>query len=170
MADILPLGDPRLRRVSTPVTGDERELSRHLADLAAALASFRSGHGWGRAIAMPQLGVNLRIIALDLGDGPRFVLNPAITWRSEALYEVWDDCMCLPEIAVRVRRHRSVTLQAVDERMRPFRMEQVPEDIAELVQHEVDHLDGILMTDRMLPEWGVIARAAREIAEPLGGP
>jgi peptide deformylase len=98
----------------------------------------------------------------------RLALNPVVEWRSDELYEVWDDCMCLPEIAVRVRRHCSLTLSGFDEAMRPFRMERLPADLAELFQHELDHLDGIVMTDRMLPEWGVVARAVRDIARPLG--
>ena len=82
-------------------------------------------------------------------------------------FEVWDDCMCLPEIAVRVRRRRSLTLNYLDERLRPERMELVPEALSELIQHEMDHLDGVLLTDRALSEWGIVARSARAIASPF---
>ncbi|MEO6689460.1 MAG: peptide deformylase [Dokdonella sp.] len=167
MSDILPLGDPRLRRVSAAVSLGDKDVHTHFSDLAAALAAFRTVHGWGRAVALPQLGVAKRIIAFDIGSGPFFAINPVVEWMSPDSFEVWDDCMCLPEVAVRVRRHRSLTLSYLDERLRPEQMELVPEALSELIQHEMDHLDGVLLTDRMLPEWGIVARSVRAIAEPL---
>jgi peptide deformylase len=167
MTQILSLGDPRLRQQSLPVEAGDPSLPGLLDNLASALQGFRSAHGWGRAVAMPQLGVAKRIIVFNLGSGPFFAINPVIEWASEEMFEVWDDCMCLPEIAVRVKRHRSITLSYRDERMMPKRMERVPEDVSELVQHEVDHLNGIVLTDRMLPEWGVVSRALRAQAQPI---
>lgn len=164
MPEILPLGDPRLRQLSAAVGMGDRTLSRHFTDLAAALSDFRASHGWGRAVALPQLGVPKRVIAFDLGDGPFFMVNPTISWISRAEFEVWDDCMCLPEIAVRVRRSRSLSISYLDSEMRHAQLDHVAEDLSELIQHEMDHLDGILLTDRMLPEWGVVARSARERA------
>ena len=107
------------------------------------------------------------MIALDLGLQPFFVLNPVVEWLSEETFEVWDDCMCMPEIAVRVERARSLTLSFVDESMQARRLERVSSDVAELIQHELDHLDGILFTDRMIPAWGVVARELRDVARPL---
>ena len=170
MREILPLGDPRLRRVSAAVEPQDADLPVYLTELAAVLGAFRAAHGWGRAVALPQLGVAKRILAFDLGSGPFFAINPVVEWTSPEYFEVWDDCMCLPEIAVRVRRHRSLTLSFRDGHLRPARMERVREDIAELIQHEVDHLDGVLMTDRMLPQWGVVARSARNVARPVADP
>ena len=170
MSEILALGDPRLRRLSVPVMVGDKDVQRHVADLAAALAQFRALHGWGRAVALPQLGVAKRVIAFDLGSGPFFAINPVIEWMSPETFEVWDDCMCLPAIAVRVRRQRSLTLSYVDERGAPASMERVPEELSELIQHEMDHLEGMLLTDRMLPEWGVVARALRDIAQPIASP
>jgi peptide deformylase len=167
MSTILKLGDPRLRAISSPVEAGDPTLRRELQDLAEALRSFRSSHGWGRAIALPQLGVAKRVIAVDLGKQPFFVVNPILEWISEEKFELWDDCMCMPEIAVRVERARSLTLSFVDESMQARRLERVSSDVAELLQHELDHLDGILFTDRMIPAWGVVARQLREVARPL---
>jgi len=75
--------------------------------------------------------------------------------------------MCEPNIAVRVLRARSLTLSFVDETMRKRRLERVAAELSELIQHEVDHLDGIVFTDRMIPEWGVISRRMREVAIPV---
>ncbi|GAP66774.1 peptide deformylase [Mizugakiibacter sediminis] len=150
-----------------PVDFGGADLSAHQADLAAALSAFRASHGWGRAVALPQLGVAKRIVAFDLGGGPFFAINPVIEWQSPETFEVWDDCMCLPEIAVRVRRSRSLTLEYLDANRKRVRLERVSEDLSELIQHEMDHLEGVLLTDRMLPEWGVVAREARDRARPI---
>jgi peptide deformylase len=163
---ILKLGDPRLRAISAAVEPDDPTLHRELRELADALKSFRSSHGWGRAIALPQLGIAKRVIAFDLGMQPFFVLNPVVEWLSEEKFELWDDCMCMPEIAVRVERARSLTISFVDESMQARRLERVTSDVAELIQHELDHLDGILLTDRMIPAWGVVARELRDVARP----
>lgn len=136
--NILKLGDPRLRAISVAVEPGDPTLHRELQDLAGALRSFRSSHGWGRAIALPQL----------------------------ATFELWDDCMCMPVIAVRVERARSLTMSFVDESMQGRRLERVSSDVAELIQHELDHLDGVLLTDRMIPAWGVVARELRDVARP----
>jgi peptide deformylase len=164
--NILKLGDPRLRAISVAVEPGDPSLRQELQELAGALRSFRSSHGWGRAIALPQLGVAKRVIAFDLGMQPFFVMNPLLEWVSEEKFELWDDCMCMPEIAVRVERARSLTMSFVDESMQPRRLERVASDVAELIQHELDHLDGILLTDRMIPAWGVVARELREVAQP----
>jgi peptide deformylase len=163
---ILKLGDPRLRAISAAVEPDDPTLHRELRELADALKSFRSSHGWGRAIALPQLGIAKRVIAFDLGMQPFFALNPVVEWLSEEKFELWDDCMCMPEIAVRVERARSLTISFVDESMQARRLERVTSDVAELIQHELDHLDGILLTDRMIPAWGVVARELRDVARP----
>jgi peptide deformylase len=169
MSTILKLGDPRLRTIAVAVEPGDPTLHRELQDLAGTLRSFRSTHGWGRAIALPQLGTPKRVIAFDLGGQPFFVLNPVVEWVSEEKFELWDDCMCMPEIAVRVERARSLTLSFVDESMQARRLERVSSEVAELIQHELDHLDGILLTDRMIPAWGVVARELRDVARPTLG-
>jgi peptide deformylase len=168
MSTILPLGDPRLRLVSAEVTPNDPQLQQHCKDLASALQSFRADHGWGRAVALPQLGVAKRAIVLDLGAGPFFMLNPQVEWLSPETFAVWDDCMCMPSIAVKVRRACSLTLSFVDEKLQTRKLERVAPEVSELIQHELDHLDGVLFTDRMLPEWGVVARELRDVAVPIG--
>ena len=140
--------DPILRRVCEPVTVGDPTLPDELAGMHRALARFQQEKGFGRAIAAPQVGVAKRCIALNLGATPFSVINPVITWRSDETDEVWDDCLSLPDIVVRVQRHRSISLTFDDEQGRPRVWEHLPESLAELLQHEIDHLDGILMTDR----------------------
>src|ERR1700722_4605441 len=167
MSTILQLGDPRLRLTSAAVTPGDPELLQQLRDLSGALDSFRAEHRWGRAVSMPQSGIAKRAIVFDLGAGPFFALNPEVKWYSPETFELWDDCMCMPSIAVRVKRARSLTLSFLDESMRMKCFDQVSSELSELIQHEIDHLDGILFTDRMIREWGVVARELREVAKPV---
>jgi len=132
------------------VTPGDPDLARYMGDLTSALASFRAANGWGRAVALPQLGVAKRLVILDLGAGPTFMINPVVLWRSAELFEVWDDCMCAPDIAVRVLRHRAITVRFETETGGVRSIERAPEAVSELLQHELDHLDGVLMTDRRI--------------------
>lgn len=168
MSTILQLGDPRLRLVSATVAPNDPQLHQQLKDLSGALQSFRAKYSWGRAISLPQLGIAKRAIAFDLGAGPFFTLNPEVKWSSPETFELWDDCMCMPSIAVRVKRACSLTLSFLDDSMQVKCFDQVSSELSELIQHELDHLDGILFTDRMIPEWGVVARELREVANPIG--
>jgi peptide deformylase len=141
-------GDPRLRRRAEPVAGPSAELTQAIAQLAATLAAFRRRNGFGRALAAPQIAIPRRMIMVDLGAGPFAVINPEITDRSAETFELWDDCFSVPDRLVRVLRHRSISLTYRDEQFRLRRWDRLPADLAELLQHEIDHLDGILMTDR----------------------
>jgi threonine dehydratase/peptide deformylase len=144
---ILVLGDPRLRvRCAAVEAVDAAEL----AQLAAALAGARARLGFGRAIAAPQIGLPRRIVMVDLGAGPFPVINPEITWRSDERFELWDDCFSVPDRLVRVRRHRSISLAFCDHALRPRVWRALPAELAELLQHEIDHLDGVLMVDRAI--------------------
>jgi threonine dehydratase/peptide deformylase len=145
---ILVLGDPRLQ-LRCPAVGDRYpELDRDLARLTAALAEARARLGFGRAISAPQIGVMRRIIAMNLGAGPFVLIDPEILWRSDDTEAVWDDCLSVPDCVVRVRRHRSISLRFRDHAFRVRTWSRLPFDLSELLQHELDHLDGILMVDR----------------------
>jgi len=110
-----------------------------------------------------------RMVAMNLGGGPFILLNPEITWRSEATFLVWDDCLSVPDVIVRVRRHSSISIDYRDDQFRPRRWNHLPPDLAELVQHEIDHLNGVLMTDlaegenavEPLSRWAELVGSAR---------
>ena len=145
---ILLAPDPRLRRRSDAVAPDDPELPAEGSAMIATLRDFRARSGFGRAISAVQVGVMKRLVAMDLGSGPFLLVNPEITGRSEETFLVWDDCLSIPDVLVRVRRHRSISLSYRDHRFQPQEWNDLPPDLSELVQHEIDHLDGILMTDR----------------------
>lgn len=145
---LLPQDDPRLRQKCKEVTAQDPSLRDDARALHAALDEFRSRRGFGRAVAAPQLGIMKRLVAVNLGATPFELINPEIIWKSDELQLVWDDCLSLPDIIVRVQRHLSVSLRYEDLRRRSLVWKNLPADLAELVQHEFDHLDGVLMTGR----------------------
>jgi peptide deformylase len=166
MTHILPVltqGDPRLQQISAPVQFPAPALAQELAQLHATLQDFRVRKGFGRAMAAPQVGIVKRIIVMQLGATPFALINPQITWRSDTLFDVWDDCLSVPDCIVRVQRHCSISVRYQDEHGRHRHWQRLPADMAELVQHEIDHLDGVLMTARVHPAQG--ADGIRPISE-----
>ncbi len=159
LSEILQIGDPRLRQSAHSVENPEGPAFKAEASrLKAALAAFRKARGFGRAIAAPQLGINQRFLALDLGEGPRAIINPEITARSEETFTLWDDCMSFPWLLVKLRRHTSVSLRFQDERGRLHQWDWMDPDVSELMQHELDHLDGILALDHALDAGSIVSR------------
>lgn len=171
MSEILVEGDARLQRPSAPVVWPDPELVRELEALHRALVGFRRRTGFGRAIAAPQIGIAKRVIAMDLGARPLSLVNPEVFWRSDETVELWDDCMSVPDRIVRLRRHRSISIRYLDERGRPREWHRLSPDMSELLQHEIDHLDGVLMVDRAdaaqdvrsISEHAALVRAARPV-------
>lgn len=160
---ILQLGDPRLRRVSQAVKSQKDPRFRTEKELLfRTLEAFRGEYGFGRAIAAPQIGISRRFIALNLGGDPFVMVNPVFTWKSEETFTMWDDCMCFPFLLVKVRRHRTVCVEYRDEGGATVQWEKTDQAISELMQHEIDHLDGILATDRQEGEDGLISRTVYE--------
>jgi len=162
-ADVLQLGHPGLRELSEVVAdvtcGEFREQGRVLQRV---LEEFRRRHGFGRAIAAPQIGIARRFLAVNLGDGSNLVVNPEITWRSEQTFSMWDDCMSFPSLLVRVRRHTSISLRYTDAEGKEQHLEALNQATSELFQHEIDHLDGVLAVDRALDKDAVVTRTAFE--------
>lgn len=160
---ILPLGDPRLRLKAQPVQGlDDPGFRDENARLQATLEAFRREHGFGRGVAAPQIGISKRFIAVNLGLGTHSLINPEFTWTSPETFTLWDDCMCFPWLLVRVRRHASLSLTFLDEQGVRRHWERLGRAASELLQHECDHLDGILATDRAEGPESIISREAFE--------
>lgn len=153
------LGDPALRLISREVTDfSNLEYIENARNLHAALFKFRREHGFGRAISAPQIGIPQRFIALNLGNEPQLLVNPAITRRSEKKFTMWDDCMSFPGILVRLERHESISVRFQDENGNHREWENLDTAVSELLQHEIDHLDGILAIDRAIDKDSLILR------------
>jgi peptide deformylase len=162
-AKVLLLGEPGLRAECRPVDDVNSSDFRFYRDrLHATLEAFRAEHGFGRAISAPQIGVTLRFIAVNLGDEPFTMINPEITWRSSETFTLWDDCMSFPFLLVRVRRHRSISLRYLDDHGRVNVMDKADQAASELLQHEIDHLHGVLAVDHALDTDAIVSREVFE--------
>jgi peptide deformylase len=116
----------------------------------AELAKFREKNGYGRAIAAPQFGYNIRLICMIMDDVQYTLFNPVIRSRSPSTWLVWDDCFSIPDSMVCVRRHLNVALEFRDSNGNSHLIN-LDQKMSELIQHEMDHLDGVLMTDVATP-------------------
>jgi peptide deformylase len=149
---VLQLGDPRLREVAKRVENPAAAAILALVeDLADTLAYWRKTTGYGRAIAAPQIGAQVRVIFLRLpGEEAWPLVNPVITERSKEKIVVWDACLSFLSIFMQVERHREITVRYQDLRGGECEIHAREErNLSELLQHEIDHLDGILAVDRI---------------------
>lgn len=149
---ILPLGEARLYEVSEAVLKEElTDLQPIIQDLQDIILEVRAKYGFGRGIAAPQIGVMKRLICLNLHNQTYTLINPVLSDLSEEMIELWDDCMCFPNLLVRLQRHRFCKITFLDENWQSHTWE-LKDDLSELLQHEYDHLDGILATQRALDD------------------
>ena len=147
--DLVLLGDPRLYEVCEPIEKSELHLVEGwVADLDNVMQEIRAKYNFGRAIAAPQLGIMKRLIYMNI-DKPVVFINPEFTFMSDEKFELWDDCMSFPNLLVKVKRHKKATINYLDEHWHPQEWE-VEDDLSELLQHECDHLDGVLCTMRAI--------------------
>jgi len=149
--DLLLLGDPRLYQICEPVLPDELpKVKDWVADLHNVMQQIRERYHFGRAIAAPQLGIMKRLVYMNI-DRPVVFINPVLSNLSDEKFELWDDCMSFPNLLVKVMRHRELTIDYLDENWQPQQWH-LKDDLSELLQHEYDHLEGILCTMRAVDE------------------
>lgn len=151
LSDLLLLGDPRLYQITDPVTREELpKINEWVTDLHNVMQEIRAKYNFGRAIAAPQLGIMKRLVYMNI-DKPVTFINPTITNTSKEMFELWDDCMSFPNLLVRLKRHKMITLRYRDENWQEHEWH-MENDLSELLQHECDHLDGVLCTMRALDD------------------
>ena len=147
--DILLLGHPDLYKTAEPVSKNELQgLHSQIQLMWESILDIQKAYGFGRAIAAPQIGLNKRIIALYINK-PSVMINPELSNLSDEMIELWDDCMSFPNLLVKVRRHKKITVSYFDLNWQRH-TEELEDDMAELIQHEYDHLDGILAVQRAI--------------------
>ena len=150
---VLKMGEPLLREVARPVTRFDAQLAELIADMDETM---RALHGAG--IAAPQIGVSLRAVIFELKDNPRYphiapvpytvLINPLVTPLDAEQDEGWEGCLSVPGMRGLVARHRRVRYQGFDPHGTPIDRS-VGGFHARVVQHEVDHLDGVLFPQRV---------------------
>jgi peptide deformylase len=157
---IIHYPDPRLRKMSVPVTVFDATLK----DLAARMIQLMK-EARGVGLAAPQVGHNIRLFVMNPGGeegAERVYVNPQLT-QAEGEEEGEEGCLSLPQINAKIWRSKTLRMQARDLDNNPID-EIATEYIARIWQHETDHLDGTLIIDRM----GPVARlAARRVLKEL---
>ena len=149
LREVVQFPDPRLKLVSKPIV----EISDEIRELAADMIEVMYDEP-GIGLAAPQVGVSLRLFVIDtdwsdeeLGRNPLVVLNPEISEREGRIS--WEEgCLSVPDYNAVVERDAKLTLRGLDLEGKPI--EERAEGLrAVCIQHEVDHLDGILFIDRI---------------------
>ena len=141
------LGDPILRAKCEPITKPSSTAVRVIMDdMRETLRDWQSRFGSGRAIAAPQIGAPVRMVYCEM-DQPWALINPEIVDIGNEDFEVWDDCFSFPNLLVRVSRAYRIRVKYQDIKGEWHEVD-LEGDRAELLQHEIDHLDGVLAVDR----------------------
>jgi peptide deformylase len=150
---VLKMGEPLLRQLSLPVSSFDAGLLSLVADMDETMR-----HLSGAGIAAPQIGVSARVVIFELKDNPRYphikpvpytvLVNPLLTALTEEQDEGWEGCLSVPGMRGLVPRFTRLRYQGFDEHGTP--LDRTVEGFhARVVQHEVDHLDGILFPQRV---------------------
>ncbi len=155
--EIFQLGNPTLRVNCTPVKSFGKNLESLVSDLRDTLHDFKRRNGFGRGIAAPQIGVTERVIFIHINE-PLALVNPVITKRSRKQMTLWDDCFSFPNLLVKVRRSLSIQVRYHDlqGKRRTLKAEAGP---SELLQHEIDHINGVLAIDRAIDSKHIVFRS-----------
>jgi peptide deformylase len=165
--DILVYPDPRLKEISKPVVQFDDSLRSFILDLEETM---RAGPG-GVGIAAPQVGRLERIVIVDVSGKPKIkqhgrliLINPEII-SQEGSAVGREGCLSVPEYTGNVARAKFITLRALDEfgKSHEFQMERYE---ARAVQHEMDHLDGLLLLDRLVSRRDLFRRQTQSAATP----
>lgn len=144
LLDLHLLGSPVLRQPSAPVPAVDDEIRRFIDDLFETMDAAK-----GVGLAANQVGVAKRVAVID-ADGQRFAMvNPVIT-AATGRDRAEEGCLSIPELYAEVSRPERIVLSALDRDGQPFTLE-ADGLVARAVQHEIDHLDGILFIDHVSP-------------------
>jgi peptide deformylase len=147
---IVKLGDPVLRQVAGPVARISAETHKLIERMTAIM---REAHGLG--LAAPQVGVSARLLLYDTGEGLRVLVNPKILSMKGEQSDPPEGCLSIPGLQGIVKRAMEIRVQGFDQRGKPI-SHRAKDLEARVIQHEMDHLDGVLFIDRADPttlEW-----------------
>ncbi|NLW31301.1 MAG: peptide deformylase [Fibrobacter sp.] len=140
-------GDPVLRKTAKPVEMFDDELKRFVEEMIQTML-IEDGAG----LAAPQVGISRRIAVIDVTGGeeePVVIINPKIYYYSEDKESKEEGCLSLPGINLSVNRSVMVSVKAMDINGNEFTIEKAQGFLARALQHEIDHLDGIMIIDHV---------------------
>jgi peptide deformylase len=143
---IRTFGDPVLASQAAAVTDIDGKIVRIVEEMFDTLYDSDSGIG----LAAPQVGIQRQIFVWDMDDEPMVILNPTIT-ESDGEWVYDEGCLSIPGLYVEMTRPKTVLMKGIDMNGNEISLE-ADELEARLFQHELDHLNGVLMFDRMQPE------------------
>ncbi len=147
MFDVIYFGDPILRRKAKPVSVFDDRLRLFVEEM---IETMKENDGVG--LAAPQVGESKRIITIDATRGeaaPLVLVNPEFTFLSEELEEREEGCLSFPDIHLNIKRPAIVSVKAFDEVGKEFQIDKATDLLARAIQHELDHLDGLLIVDHV---------------------
>jgi len=148
--EVLLLGNENLNKVCQFIEKENLDQAKQVVnDLHDTMMAFRDKHGFGRAIAAPQIDEPYRIIYMNVNGQITAFINPIMEFIGDEQFELWDDCMSFPGLEVKVRRYKTCQMKYKDLEWNDCLMK-FEGDLSELIQHEYDHLDGILAVERAL--------------------
>ncbi len=154
---ILPIvtyDDPVLTRKAETIKENSEELQQLIRDMFETMYNAE-----GVGLAAPQVGHSIRLFVMDADPmtedddqqgklGPMTLINPEITWQSETITEFEEGCLSIPDVRENVKRPDKITLSYLDRDFNPKKLT-VDQTAARVIQHELDHLDGVLFIDRL---------------------
>lgn len=155
--EIALLGNPILRtRCQKVRNAQDPAIHQVIRDLKDTLMDFKGRRGFGRGIAAPQIGETLQIIYIDY-EYTGAMINPVIKSRSRRRFMLWDDCFSFPDLLVKVERNLSIVVSFADEAGKTQTLK-AEGGMSELLQHEIDHVNGILAIDRAIDSKHIVLR------------
>jgi len=154
--EVIKMGNPRLRQISEAVVVSDINTAKFQNFIDDLIETQRAEDGAG--IAAPQVSVLERVFTMEVTNNPRYpgketfplyvAINPKIEFLSKELVDSWEGCLSIPGIRGQLARYKKVLLKALDRFGIPFEV-QLEGFAAIVAQHELDHLNGILIIDRM---------------------
>lgn len=156
--EIQLIGNPILRKSSKDIVDFDNSLIELINDLKDTLIDFQNRKNIGRGIAAPQIAVLKKVIYVHLSDRSFPLINPEILWKSDETFEIWDSCFSF-DVAFFVKTLRNRSIKVRYQNIKGKYIEELFEgDMSELLQHEIDHLHGILATDHLKNNKDIILR------------
>jgi peptide deformylase len=147
MRTVVYYGDPILRKIAKPVTVFDQELKNLVEEMKVTMMEYD-----GVGLAAPQVGKSIQLVIIDATHGeqpPLVFINPEITYLSKEKEVREEGCLSFPGIHLDISRPSIVSVNAVNENGVAFTIENATELLARAIQHEADHLNGILIIDQV---------------------